>query len=449
MPQPQRILVVEDDPGLRSLVRESLTMASYPADVAADGLAADRMLGERNYGVVVSDLRLPGLDGLGLFSKHARKKGRPRFVFMSGVGTVDEAVRAMKLGAFDFLTKPFRLRDLVRRVQQAMDSNISASGDREMPVGQSPAFNRALEQIHLVAPLSTTVLFTGETGTGKEMAARYLHNRSERAKGPFVPLHCGAIPETLLEDELFGHARGAYTGATEDRAGCFQMAEGGTLLLDEIGTMSPVLQSKLLRVVQDREVRPLGSTHSQRIDVRLVVSTNADLEALVEAGDFRADLYYRLSSFPIRLPALRDRGSDSAHLARHFAHEFGRRVRGEPMSLGPETEEAILAHDWPGNIRELQNTIERAIILSDDEDTLSADCMREAIAQSAICRLEGIGSLTLPEEGVSFSELVSDLERQLLKKSLERTGGNKKKAAELLGLKRTTLIEKLKRLGTL
>ena len=367
---------------------------------------------------------------------------------MSGLATINEAVEAMKLGAIDFLTKPLRPGELLEHIERALTTSshalVSSSG---FPlVGESEPFLHVIDQLNLVASMPTTVLLAGETGTGKEMAARHLHRMSVRCRGPFITLHCGAVPDTLLEDELYGHVKGAFTGAVANRIGCFETADGGTLLLDEIGTMSFPLQSKLLRVLQDMEIRRLGDSRSRHVDVRVVAATNANLKELVERGEFRGDLYYRLSVFPITLPALRQRGEDILLLARHFAKHTGIRLGTGPKELTAEAEALLFSCPWPGNVRQLQNVIERAVVICQK---------RRHIGESDILldtspKMDGPAELphvSIPEKGICFDSVVSQLERQLILQSLEISGGNKKQAAELLQMKRTTLIEKLRRLN--
>jgi DNA-binding NtrC family response regulator len=439
----QRILVVDDDPMALRFICDCL--GEYELDVAPDGFAADRMLQRSKYRVVVSDVKLPGLDGLGLLSRYGTDPSQTRFLMLSGQSTIQDAVEAMKLGACDFLTKPFRPGDLQDRVESAFGycrrrSDIGGT----VLIGESPAFRRVVAQLDLVTGVPTTVLLTGETGTGKEVAARYLHENSPRASAPFVSLHCGAVPDNLLEDELFGHVKGAFTGAVASRPGCFEMAERGTLFLDEIGTMTLSLQSKLLRVLQEPVIRRIGDTKSQSVDVRLVAATNSDLEQMVRKGEFRADLYYRLSVFPVHMPRLAERGDDVVLLARHFSEQLGGKLGFGTKSLSAEAEKWLSKRDWPGNVRQLENCIERAVIVSRSRSRIEVEDL--ALDPDA-SESSGVPSpIRFPDEHASFEDVVGEFERRLIVRSLEITGGNKKQAAELLGLKRTTLVEKLKRL---
>lgn len=444
----ERILVVDDDPQTQQFIHECLTREGHRADVVPDGLAADRKLTEKSYRVVVSDVKLPGMDGLRLLSRHGGTGSFTRFLMVSGHSTIGDAVQAMKLGAYDFLSKPFRPVDLQRGIESALSAaTVSKRSRGTVLIGDSPAFRHVVEQLDLVAGVPSTVLLTGETGTGKEVAARYLHESSPRAKGPLVSLHCGAVPDNLLEDELFGHVRGAFTGAIANRAGCFEMADGGTLLLDEIGTMSLSLQAKLLRVLQEPRFRRLGDTKERRVDVRLVAATNSKLEEKVKNGEFRADLYYRLSVFPVHLPRLTDRENDVILLARHFCRSISKRLGVQAKTLSRDSEQRLLRCGWPGNVRHLENTIERAVIVSQARRVIEIGDLGMDLVDAV--SNAGAPDVSIPEGGVNFDTVVGQLERQLILKSIEIAGGNKKQAADLLGLKRTTLIEKLKRLGEL
>ncbi len=444
MSEQEEILVVEDDPSIRKLIEACLTREGHQLDFAQDGLDADQKLTERSYRAVIADIQLPGMTGLRLLSRHGGAGKFVRFLMVSGTSTIGDAVQAMKLGAYDFLPKPFAPEDLVNRVESALSSaRVEPQSGGTVLVGDSPAFRHVVEQLELVANVPTTVLLTGETGTGKELAARYLHEQSPRATGPMVSLHCGAVPDNLLEDELFGHVRGAFTGADASRQGVFEMADKGTLLLDEIGTMSLSLQAKFLRVLQELRFRRLGDSRERSVDVRLVAATNADLEDKVKRGEFRADLYYRLSVFPVRLPPLSARGRDAVLLARHFCRSLSRRLGVSLKTLSTDAEERLTRYSWPGNVRHLENTLERAVIVSRDRRVIElGDLGMDLIDPSA-----ERASVTIPDDGIHFDTVVSQLERDLILKSLEISGGNKKQAADLLGLKRTTLIEKLRRLG--
>jgi len=446
MSERERILVVEDDPSIRNFIQTCLTREGHEVELAHDGLDADQRLGERTYRAVVSDVKLPGMSGLRLLSRHGGASSFTRFLMISGHSSIGDAVQAMKLGAYDFLPKPFGPEDLLNRVESALSAaTVTKRARGTVLVGDSTVFRHAVEQLELVAGVPSTLLLTGETGTGKEVAARYVHERGPRAKGPMVSLHCGAVPDNLLEDELFGHVRGAFTGANASRAGVFEMADGGTLLLDEIGTMSLSLQAKLLRVLQEPRFRRLGDTRERSVDVRVIAATNSDLVDKVAKGEFRADLYYRLSVFPVQLPSLAQRERDVVQLARHFCRTVSKRLGTEHKTLSRDAEERLLHCAWPGNVRQLENTVERAVIVSRDRRVIELGDLGMDLLDSSSGALRA--DIAIPDDGIHFDTVVSQLERDLILKSLEISGGNKKQAADLLGLKRTTLIEKLRRLG--
>jgi DNA-binding NtrC family response regulator len=449
MPVQDRILVVEDDPMTLEFMKDCLESEGLHPDAVPDGIAADQLLKEHSYRLVVSDVKLPGMDGLSLLARHGGGDSMTRFLMVSGQSTIQDAVEAMKRGAYDFLAKPFRPKQLQQLVERALShTKYQKNLKGTVLIGESSAFRRVVAELDLVKDVPTTVLLTGETGTGKEVAARYLHEHGTRAKGPFVSLHCGAVPDNLLEDELFGHVKGAFTGAVSSRPGCFEMADGGTLFLDEIGTMSLSLQAKLLRVLQEPEIRRLGDTKSRRVDVRLVAATNANLEQMVRDGEFRADLYYRLSVFPIHLPRLEDRESDVVLLGRHFAGTVAKKLGMPAKTLSPEAEQELQRRSWPGNVRELENAIERAVVVSRQKATVEVTDLARTHKDVAVDPVapSSVRNIDIPADGISFDSVVGELERQLILKSLELSNGNKKQAAELLRLKRTTLIEKLKRL---
>jgi DNA-binding NtrC family response regulator len=450
----ERILLVEDDPAVQQFFTECLDGQGYHLEVVSDGLMADERLKASSYQMVLADVQVPGLDGLSLLAHHVRLRPETKFMIITGFGTIDQAVRAMKLGACDFLTKPVRATELRERVQKSLASRVVEVGhSQEAPqlIGESPRFQHMQEQLGLVAPMPTTVLLTGETGAGKEVAARFIHARSPRSRAPLVSLHCGAVPDTLLEDEIFGHVRGAFTGAVASRPGCFEMADGGTLFLDEIGTMTMHLQSKLLRVLQDQELRRLGDTRTQRVNVRVIAATNGALKKMIAEGAFRPDLYYRLAVFPVELPPLRERAEDVLLLAEHFCQRVAGRLGLPAKVLSPSSRQALSQYGWPGNVRQLENAVERAVVVSRDRETLEPEDFQLDPVRPLLNLSDGdnpFGEMRLPEHGICFDSMVSRLERELILKSLERSGGNKKQAARLLQMKRTTLIEKLKRLNS-
>jgi DNA-binding NtrC family response regulator len=401
---------------------------------------------------VLTDLRMPRSDGMEVLEAlRERSPGTPS-VMLTAHGAINECVAAMRAGAVDFLTKPFHADELEAVVRRA----LAKPGTKEEPkasktelgrpqaslIGVSPALQKVLEVVERVARTDATVLVTGETGTGKEVLARLIHGMSPRAGRPLIALNCGAIPEGLVESELFGHAKGAFTGAVERRSGKFTQADGGTIFLDEIGELPLATQVKLLRVLQDREVTPVGSADSLPVDVRVVAATHRDLETMAGSGQFRQDLFYRLDVVRIEMPALRARREDIPLLANHFLTIAGARLK-RSLTFAPDTLDALGRHDWPGNVRELENTVERMAILS-PEDLITPTHLPPRVQQASPVP-SGVTKPDLPEEGIDLQEALEAIEERLIAEALRRADGNKTLAARLLGLNRTTLIEKLKR----
>jgi DNA-binding NtrC family response regulator len=441
-----RLLVVEDNETLRRGIARALADGFATVDQEAtgnDALVRLRDPAQAPYDVIVTDLRLPGASGLEILEAARRREGRSAVILMTAYGTIDTAVEAMKRGAFDFVQKPFALEQLEARVAKALEhghlvrevTRLRAErAVRFAPdniVGSSAALAQAVALARRVAPSRSTVLVTGETGTGKELVAGLVHGLSPRADGPFVKVNCAALPETLLESELFGHERGAFTGAERTRVGRFEQAHGGTLFLDEIGDMAAATQAKLLRVLQDREFFRLGGTRAIRSDVRIVAATNQDLEKGMRAGRFREDLFFRLNVIRVDMPPLRDRREDTEELARHFAAEFAREL-GRPLrALSPGALARLCAHPWPGNVRELRNVVERAVLLADGERIEADD-----IDLPAPPAPTGSGvRLEIPPQGISLRVV----ERELVLAALRRAGFVQKDAAALLGVSRRKL----------
>ncbi|HEX9669159.1 MAG TPA: sigma-54 dependent transcriptional regulator, partial [Thermoanaerobaculia bacterium] len=372
-----RVLIVEDRESLRRMLERALAGEGYEVAAAATGGEGVRAASERPFDLVLTDLKLPDLSGLEVLAASRAAQPRVPVVVLTGYGTVAAAVEAMKLGAYDFLEKPVELDDLLRLVEGAIGQPEAAAAfaapGAPPIVGAHPRLRAALRLLQRVAPTESTVLLTGESGTGKELFARALHALSPRHGGPFVAVNCAAIPETLLENELFGHEKGAFTGADRRQPGRFELAQGGTLLLDEIGELPPAVQGKVLRVLEERTFERVGSGRTQRADVRLAAATNRDLRAMVEAGEFRSDLYFRLAVFPVELPALRERASDVPLLARHLLAEIARRHHREAPALDDEAAALLAAQPWPGNVRELANLLERAVILCEGPALRAAD----------------------------------------------------------------------------
>jgi two-component system NtrC family response regulator len=449
MSLPRAILIVDDEELLvTTLVRYFGGRGYAPTGVhsVAEALAAiETSLAEKQpFAAILTDLQLPDGDGGGIVKvAHDRLPHCPVLV-MTGSGSVSASVEAMRLGAVTVLEKPVQLQALETEVRQAMESQaelVVALGNAEEAgiVGNSPAIRAVLDVLLLAAPTDATVLVEGETGTGKELVAQALHRLSRRPGGPFVPVNCAALPEGLLESELFGHTRGAFTGATETRQGRFRQADGGTIFLDEIGEMPLGVQSKLLRVLQERMVQPLGSDKAHPVDVRVIAASNRNLEALVAEGKFRADLFYRLDIVPLRLPPLRERAEDVAQLAAHFLRRRG----GEPR-FTPSAIEALSHYSWPGNVRELENLVERLTVLKPAGDLDVGDLPPHMFADRPA---PGQAPVPLPPDGVDLYAVLGELEDRLIREALTRAQGNQTHAARYLCLNRTTLVEKLRKMS--
>jgi DNA-binding NtrC family response regulator len=451
---PAEILLVEDRESLRAMLAETLERQGHSVEaVAAGDEAVRRLQAGRRYALVLTDLKLPGADGLEvLAAASAADPGLP-VVVLTGFGTVETAVAAMKAGAADFLSKPVDpdlLQLLVARHVAARRGAVAhallaaEAGLSGMPaiVGSSPALAEALERIRRAAETDVTVVLTGESGTGKELFARALHALSARSAGPFVPVNVAAIPEGLVENELFGHERGAYTGAVERRAGRFELADGGTLFLDEISELPAPSQAKFLRVVEERQFLRVGGTAPISVDVRIVVATNRDLTALVKSGAFREDLFYRLEVFPVRLPPLRARKEDLPALARTFAANTARQMRKKAPEFAPAALARLAEHDWPGNIRELKNVVERAVILS------RGDAIRPA---DVVLGLPGETASPHPSLDGALDDVIERWKRAgetaRIRRALEEAAGDRARAAEDLGIPTRRLAQRMKELG--
>ena len=457
-----RILFVEDDPLVQTLLLEVAAADGYPAECAGTAEAALERLAREAFDIVVTDIQMPGMSGLELLPHVARLRPGTITIVITAYGTVDVAVEAMKRGATDFVTKPFAIDQFSSMLRVAAERAgrhaLSPTGPGMSATGivaKSGVMRRLLEQAATVAPFNTTVLVTGETGTGKELVARSIHQQSTRSGGPLVSLNCAAVPEQLLEDELFGHVKGAFTGAQGAREGRFEQAHGGTLFLDEIGDMSLPLQSKLLRVLQEREFERLGSSRTIKVDVRIIAATSADLERRLEDGSFRPDLYYRLNVVHLRLPPLRERTEDILPLAEQLLARFCTSAGLPFKSLDEGARRALASYRWPGNVRQLQNAMERGAALSGAAPTIHLQDLPEEVRSgapsgvtAALAARAGSPQIPppIPDEGLSFDAVVTNVERELLLQSLSKAGGNKMRAAKLLNMKRTTFVEKLKRL---
>jgi two-component system response regulator PilR (NtrC family) len=453
----QHLLLVDDEPAFREVIAERLADSGYRVVQAGSGEEAVERLREFAFDILVTDLRLPGVDGRQVLDEAFARYPEITAIVITGYGGVREAVEVTRRGAEGFITKPFQFEELVHELNTATEKRRLKSENEYLReqlhdrtkidgiVGRTPVMMQLFELLHTVAATASTVLITGETGTGKELVARAIHDASPRRTQRYVALNCSAIPETLLEAEIFGHVRGAFTGAVANRQGRLEQANRGTLFLDEVGTMSPALQAKLLRVLQTREFERVGDSQTIRVDVRVVAATNSDLKKMVTEGQFREDLYYRLNVIPIRIPALRERRADIPLLAQHFLDKFAKEMpaRGR-VTITQEAQQALMAFDWPGNVRQLENVVERAFALSPGRSQIGAADMPPEMQ-----RLPAVlnpAEFAMPETGLDLEQVVNSFEHTLIKRALERTEGNKSQAADLLQLKRTTLIEKLKRL---
>jgi DNA-binding NtrC family response regulator len=445
-----RILIVEDDKSFARIAQLALKGEGYDVTLVHDVASAKEALEGEAFDCIVTDLKLPDEDGVSLLKWiNDNVRPSPPVLIMTAYATIQTAVSAMKQGAADYLTKPFSNDELILAVAKAIhvrhleDENrtlreaLVSSSRFENIVGRSKPIQDMFELMRKAAPRDVNVLIRGESGTGKELVARAIHFASSRSDGPFVPVDSGAIPEHLLESELFGHVKGAFTGAIRDARGKIRSAQGGTIFLDEIGDMSVELQVKLLRVLQERVVSPVGSDKSEAVDVRVIAATHVDLEKAVKEGRFREDLFFRLNVISIRVPPLRDRKDDIPMLVRHFISEA---VEDGGMSVSDDAMQALVMYDWPGNVRELQNAIEHAVVVADGDEILPKH-LPDYVIQGK--QPEGRGAVSLPEKGLKLE----DVERELIRQALERTDGNQTRAAELLGISRPTLIYRVEKYG--
>ena len=452
----KHLLIVDDEGPLREAIAERLSDHDFDVEQAANGEHALRRLSEFAFDILITDLRLPDIDGRKVLDAALERYPDIIAIVITGFGTVKDAVDAIKQGAADFIAKPFQFDALLHVLTSAVEqrrlraenaylrSQLEQRYRLDGLVGRSAVMRDLSNLLETVAGTTSTVLITGETGTGKELAARAIHHNSSRRNNRFVAINCSAIPETLLEAELFGHVRGAFTGAVATRQGRLEQANKGTLFLDEIGTMSAALQAKLLRVLQQREFERVGDSNTIKIDVRVIAATHSDLAKMVAEGAFREDLYYRLNVIPVHMPALRERRDDIPLLAQHFLHKLSVESGRPPLAVSQDGMRRLMAYHWPGNVRQLENVIERAVAFSAGRTEIELQDFGPEIQQTATPM--DAGPLWLPDDGLDFEEYIGGIELSLIKRSLERTQGNKRQAAKLLKLKRTTLIEKLKRL---
>jgi DNA-binding NtrC family response regulator len=448
-----RVLLADDERSIAVTLTDDLKRAGHKVRVAPDGQAALLALAEETFDVLVTDIQMPGVSGLKLLEHVKAKTPATEVVIITGFATIESAVDAIRKGAFDYIRKPFENEEIlvalkkIEEIRRLKDENerlreeLGRGTGLEGLVGRSPAMLRVLERIRTLAERDARVLITGESGTGKERIAKAIHDTSRRRGGPFVPLACAAIPQPLLESEIFGHERGAFTDAKERKAGRFERAHGGTLFLDDIDDMPLDTQVKLLRVLQEGVVEPLGATKGIPVDVRVIAATKVDLSEAVEDGEFREDLYYRLNVVPVDLPPLREREGDVPLLVQHFLKRFG---QGKPYTVPSEVMAEISAYRWPGNVRELENAVERAVALAGSDGVLTRDLLLEG----ALRRRKRAGA-DEPGEGpmVQLKEVVRDAEKAHIRRVLATSEGHRAKAAHVLGISRKNLWEKMKEYG--
>jgi two-component system response regulator PilR (NtrC family) len=436
-----RILVVDDEQSMREFLEIFFRREGFEVVTAGEVDTALLAVESDSFDVVISDIKMPGRSGLELLQAVKEVSPETVVIMITAFATTETAISAMKQGAYDYVTKPFKVDELRLVIEKALEKKLLTLENRRLRselrtqlrsrslVGTSQAMQKIYELIGQVAGTRTNVLISGESGTGKELVARAIHDQSERRDRPFVPVNCGAIPENLLESELFGHVKGAFTGAVQNKEGLFEVADQGTLFLDEVGELPATLQVKLLRVIQDKRVRRVGGTSDHRVDVRIVAATNRKLEEEVSKGRFREDLYYRLNVIQIALPSLRERIEDVPLLMQHFIEKYAQEADKEVRHISEAARERILSYDFPGNVRELENMVERAVALSQD-GVIGLDMLPPTILDPKKRNADG----RLPPQGCNLEDMVNEFERGLLGEALERCGGVKKKAAALLGI---------------
>jgi DNA-binding NtrC family response regulator len=453
----ESILVVDDTPEIRFSISEVLKREGFAVDIACDGQEAIDKLAKSFFDVVITDLSMPRKNGMEVLCFLKEHSPETICIIITGFGTIQGAVEAMRQGAFDYLTKPFKLEEFIvlidkalefrelRRENQSLRQELQDIYGFDRIVGASKAMQEVFKLVEKVAGTDSTVMVTGESGTGKELIAHALHYHSERRDRPFIPVNCAAIPAELLESELFGHEKGAFTHAISTRIGRFELANKGIIFLDEIGEMSPVLQVKLLRFVQERQFERIGGVKTIHVDVRIIAATNIDLEEAVHKGSFRDDLYYRLNVIPIHIPPLRERPEDIPLLIQHFLLKFCSVKRTRIEGIERDAIKCLVSYDWPGNVRELENIIERMVILASNPMITVKDLPDGIIKSSGQFTATDSYMAILPEDGLSLSSAVGLLEKTYILQALDRTGWVKNRAAKLLKMNRTTLIEKMKK----
>ena len=448
-----KILVVDDENSLRELLSILLQREGYLVEQAVDGVAAFALAQENTYDLIISDIQMPKMTGIELLRQLREEDNDVTVMMITAFSSTEEAVEAMKLGAYDYITKPFKNDEIRLVIKNALEREQLQQENRQLKqqlgqrfsfhnlIGNSPAMSKLIALLERVAPSQVNVLITGESGTGKELVAKALHQNSDRKNQPFVPINCGAIPENLLESELFGHEKGAFTGANRRKEGLFESANNGTLFLDEIGELPMGMQVKLLRVLQEREFRRVGGTNTISLNIRLVAATNQDLSERIKEGSFREDLFYRLNVVSIELPPLRTRPGDIQLLIDRF---YQRLTGKDEYLIQKQALELLLNYDWPGNVRELENLVERCVVLGETEE-LTVECLPEQIKKKSHNVYGGIDDL--PEDGFDLEKWLEEMEKAVLLQALEKSGGVRKRAAELLGINFRSIRYRLGKLG--
>jgi len=456
-PAKEQILVVDDEKEIATAIVDILTLEGFEVDQAVSAEQAAEKLSQTAYDVLITDHNLPGRTGVELLEESLVRYPEIIGIIITGYGTIETAVTAIKKGAYNYLSKPFKFVELpvmvrkglkerqLRFENQYLRKQLDEKYGFQNIIGAGRAMKRIFELVDTIAGLNSTVLIQGETGTGKELIAKAIHFNSGRKDQKLVSINCGAIPENLLESELFGHVKGAFTGAVQTRIGRFEQANGGTIFLDEIGNMPMTLQVKLLRVLQEREFERIGGNSTVKVDVRIISATSSNLEQMVKDGTFREDLYYRLNVIPISLPPLRERREDIPLLVQKFVERFCETHKLGLKTVSPQVMRGLMGYDWPGNVRQLENIVERMVALTGNRTAILPTDLPEEIQRRD--PLNFVPLIEIPEEGINFQNVVTDMERELILQSLRKSNGNKKLAAKMLNLKRTTLIEKIKRIG--
>jgi DNA-binding NtrC family response regulator len=437
-----KILIVDDDVSIREIIQKNLSQTGgFNVEAAQNGLEAIEKIEKEVFDLVLTDLKMPEMDGLELLKNIKGTRPEVMVILMTAFGSIETAVEAMKMGADDYITKPFNIDHLLLRISKVQKESLLLKENRLLRmevrkkfefnniIGKSKKMQEIFSLIEKVAPGNSTVIIYGGSGTGKELVAKAIHYHSPRADKPFIPFNCGAIPETLVESELFGHTKGAFTGAIQAKRGLFEEANGGTLFLDEISTILPSAQVKLLRVLQEKELMKVGSTERTKIDVRMIAATNENLEENMKTGKFREDLFYRLHVFPIFLPDLKDRKEDISLLAYHFLDRYSREAKKGIKGITKEAMKLLLEYPWPGNVRELENTIERAVIMTDQDHLIPNDFPKDLIE----------GSSEMIKRGVKDRKSLNDIKSEYIKEILKEVGGNKRMASEILKVNPRTL----------